>query len=105
LLTGLPDGALGSPELPQGAEVITHGLASVRSGSEIGAGARGGVCASGVPQQHDSPHLVPHLHWCGAALLPCAEDIDAAETSRAEISATNSTAAKNSRHGSSIGMA
>jgi hypothetical protein len=105
LLTGLPDGALGSPESPQGAECITHMLAEAGPCSELGSRAGGRVCAARVPQQHDSPQFIPHLHWCGAASMRRADENDSADASRAEISATARTAAKNKRHGSSIGMA
>ena len=46
LPTGPSEGALGSPESPQGAEFIWHGLAPARSGSGVGSGAGGRVCGS-----------------------------------------------------------
>jgi hypothetical protein len=43
LPTERPDGALGRPESPQGAEVIWHGLASVRPCFGAGSGAGGRI--------------------------------------------------------------
>jgi hypothetical protein len=45
------------------------------------------------------------LQSCGAAVMPCAEDTDAAATSRAPIKATSKLAAKSKRLGSLIRMA
>ncbi len=102
LLTGPTDGASGSPGSPQGAE-SRHGSASTRSdlGGDSESGGRIRSCRG--RQQHDVPwHLVPHLQSCGAASMPRAEETSAAEICPLEASATSSTAAMNTRQGSSI---
>jgi hypothetical protein len=104
LLRELPDGALGSPCPPHGAECITHGLAEARSG--CGACSVAPSRGSRWPQQHDSPwHFAAHLQLCGTALMPRDDDTDAAETCSADASATTSTVAKSAPRGLSIWVA
>jgi len=94
VLTGRPDAAFGRALSPQGAE-LTHGPASARLVSEVGAAACGRAFTWRGPQQHEASwHVVLHLQWCATVSELCAGDTDSAKPCCAEPSATNTTAAK-----------
>ncbi len=103
LLTGPEEGEFGSPESPQGAEFIWHGLPPARAESVARSGARNRLCALRGRQQHDSPrHFKRHLQTCIASPLPRAGDTEATDTCGADTSAATNKVASSKRQGSSI---